>query len=144
MLAVMIGVFYFEEIKARIKGEEYKEPEPLYKPETKTLIKDVLIMVLFDALVLFIIYFIGKWFYFNIRPLQKFIFFNPLVWKWGLIALFLLPVFVGKFCCIVEKKAKNDDDIFALITIFNMSILIIFSFVAFISGHSSSFMPPPK
>ncbi len=141
MLTIAVVIIYSEEIKARMKGEEYKEPEYLYSPPKSVIVKDILLMIILDVMAISIAYFAGKWIYFNLRPLQKFILNHPMVWKRGVMAAGLFPICVGKICLNFAPKAKNDDDIFAIIATINMAILLVFSIIAFLSGHASSFLP---
>ena len=141
MLIISVVIIYSEEIKAHIKGEKYKKPEYLYIPSRITIAKDILLMILLDVMVIFVAYYTGKWIYFNLRPLQKFILNHPLIWKRGVMATGLFPVCVGKICLNFAPKTKNDDDFFAMIATVNMAILLVFSILAFLSGHASSFLP---
>ncbi len=141
IFAIIITIsFYYDEIKAKIKGEEYKEPEFRYKLTKIVFLKYILPLIIVDLLIIYMANLIGRWIYFDVKHMIKWLLPIPsFAIKYAIVSLVVWPCVIGRIVYQILLTAETEDDFLAAILFFNFPMTAILILMSFLIGHAYSF-----
>ncbi len=140
ILATIITIStYYGEIKAKIKGEEYKETEFKYKLTKTVFLKNILPLIIVDLLIIYLANLIGRWIYFDVKHMIKWIFPIPsFLIRYILVSMIVWPYVIGRIVYQTLLTAETEDDFLAAILFFNFPMTAILALMSFLIGHAYS------
>ena len=141
-LATFCIMLYYDEIKEKITGEKRERPKTDYEPPNLVVAKIVSMVLSIDAIFGFLAFVIGKYIYFNIRPIFKWITHQPeYMLQIAILAAIVFSAWFGKLVARKFNSAENEDDILNAFAIFNLPFMLMVPILTFYIGHAISFFP---
>ncbi len=141
-LLIFCGAVYYDRIVAKIKGKEYKRPMTDYEPSKLVVFKSIAMVITIDVIFSFFAFYIGRYVYFNLQPIFKWVLRQP---NYTIrIATVLIAISAAQLVKFVTRKintANNEEDILTVFAIFNFPFMILSPIMAFYIGHVISFYP---